>query len=464
MTRKVEEFQPIDKSNVKIYSCGPTVYVYPHIGNWFAFIHWDLLNRMLIASGFKTTWVMNITDVGHLVSDADEGEDKLEKGAKREGKSAWDVAKFYEEYFLKGIERLNFLKPDFTPKATDYIPEQIDLIKELEKDGFTYTIDDGVYFDTSKLVDYGKLAKLDIHSLKEGARVEINVEKRNPTDFALWKFSPKDHKRDMEWESPWGTGFPGWHLECSAMIKKLLGATIDIHTGGIDHIPVHHTNEIAQSETAFQQPLANYWMHTNFIKVDGQKISKSLNNFFTLEDIEAKGFSLQAFRLLVLESHYRSESQFSWETMQAAQNRLKSYQDMADLKWQAKDLDTETNELFDTKSILEAMQEDLNSPLALSIISSKADILSDKLLPKANLKDFNIMLEFIDSILGMQLSNREDITDDQKTLLTQRQEARDTKDWTKSDGLRDQLTGEGIEVRDTYAGQIWSRLCLNKLH
>ena len=350
MSRQVEEFQPLSNDEVKIYTCGPTVYDYPHIGNWYAFIRWDILVRTLIASGYKVNWVMNITDVGHLVSDADEGEDKLEKGARREGKSAWEIADLYTNYFLKGLDRLNFIKPNQLPKATDNIPEQIDFIKGLEAKGFTYQIDDGVYFDTSKVADYGKLARLNIEALKAGARVEYNQQKHSPTDFALWKFSPTDHQRDMEWDSPWGKGFPGWHLECSALVLKYLGKAIDIHAGGIDHLTVHHPNEIAQSESLNGEPFAKYWLHSNFIQVDGQKMSKSLGNLITLEDIEAKGYSLEAFRLLVLESHYRSEAQFTWDTIAAAQNRLNTYRAMSQLRFQPKEnakyLDEYQSELF----------------------------------------------------------------------------------------------------------------------
>ena len=334
LNKQVEEILPIAAPLVTLYTCGPTVYDYPHIGNWFTFIRYDLLVRTLKVSQLQPKWVMNITDVGHLVSDADEGEDKLEKGAKREGKTAWDIAKFYGDYFINGINRLNFIQPDYLPRATDHIQEQIDMIKMLEDKGFTYAINDGVYFDTSKFPKYADFAQLDVDELQAGARIEFNPEKRNATDFALWKLSPNGIKRDMEWDSPWGVGFPGWHIECSAMSVKYLGQTVDIHSGGIDHIPVHHTNEIAQSESATGQPFANLWMHTNHIMVNDEKISKSLGNSVTLEDIEAKGYSLEAFRLHVLESHYRSQSKFSWDSLEAAQNRLRAYNAFADLVWQ----------------------------------------------------------------------------------------------------------------------------------
>jgi cysteinyl-tRNA synthetase len=281
LTRNIDPLEP-GEDTVKIYSCGPTVYDYPHIGNWYAFLRWDLLIRVIKASGYKVSWVMNITDVGHLTSDGDEGIDKLEKGAKREHKSAWEIAKEYTEYFLCGLHKLNFIKPNFLPRASDHINNQVDFIKRIEAEGLTYIIDDGVYFDSSKLADYGKLARLNLSNLKEGARVKANPQKKNATDFALWKFSPKSKKRDMEWDSPWGKGFPGWHLECSAIIEEYLGDTVDIHCGGVDHIPIHHTNEIAQSESIHHKPLAKIWVHSNHIQVDGQKISKSLGNIITL--------------------------------------------------------------------------------------------------------------------------------------------------------------------------------------
>lgn len=461
LSRQTEELEPIDPPKTTVYTCGPTVYDYPHIGNWFTFIRYDVLIRTLKAAGLKSDWVMNITDVGHLVSDADEGEDKLEKGARREGKTAWDIADFYTDYFLKALDRLNMLQPDHLPRATALIPEQIALVQKLEEKDFTYTIDDGVYFDTSKLDDYGKLARLDIEHLKEGARVEENPQKRNATDFALWKFSPKGQKRDMEWDSPWGKGFPGWHLECSAMAMKYLGETIDIHGGGIDHIPVHHTNEIAQSEAATGKPFAHYWFHSNFILVDGKKMSKSLGNFYTLEDIEAKGFDLMAFRLLVLESHYRTEANFSWETLEAAQNRLKKWQAFADLKWQP--VQAAAPQTFKDQvvfknaqhSVKEQLAGDLNTPQTITWL----DRLSDEVefVPKRHTQSFEALLKFFDKVFGLGLSTREDVAKDVKDILTERQKARESKDWGKSDDLRNQLEEQGIAVKDTPYGQIWSR-------
>ncbi len=275
-SRKIEEFKPLNPENVKVYTCGPTVYASPHIGNWVAFIYWDILVRTLQLNGYNVTRTMNITDVGHLVSDEDDGEDKLEKGARQEGKTVWEVAEFYTNEFLKGMRDLNLITPDNLSKATDFIPEQIEIIENLSKKGFTYKTSDGIYFDTAKFPKYADFAHLDLENLKAGARVNFNPEKKNLSDFALWKWSPKDKKRGMEWEYCGRMGFPGWHLECSAIAINTLGETIDIHTGGIDHIPVHHTDEIAQSETFTGKTFSNYWLHCNHMTSEGKKISKWL--------------------------------------------------------------------------------------------------------------------------------------------------------------------------------------------
>ncbi|MFA5004022.1 MAG: cysteine--tRNA ligase [Candidatus Saccharimonadales bacterium] len=461
LTRQVEEIKPLNPPEVTIYTCGPTVYDYPHVGNWFTYIREDILVRTLKASGLTPKWVMNITDVGHLTSDADEGEDKLEKGAKREGKTAWDVAKKYTEYFEHGMQRLNMLKPDYLPKATDHIQEQIALIKRLEEKGFTYKTSDGVYYDTSKFPRYADFARLDLDEQQAGARVEVNPEKRNSTDFALWKFSPADYQRDMEWGSPWGKGFPGWHIECSAMSMEYLGETLDIHAGGIDHVPVHHTNEIAQSEAVTGKPFANVWLHSNHITVEGEKISKSLGNGITLEDIEAKGISLEAFRLHVLESHYRSQSKFSWESLQAAQNRLKNWCAVATLRWQA--IDAEIGDDYDSyavvyKDTIDPLFDDLNTPQALAKIDARFNEFSARLISKEGKRGFETYLQFVDDLLGLKLLGQPDITREQKQLIAEREKARKTGDWTASDSVRDKLTEQGIGLRDTAHGAIWFRL------
>jgi cysteinyl-tRNA synthetase len=460
LTREIEEIAPLRTGEVSIYTCGPTVYDYAHVGHWFTYVRMDTLVRALKSDEFQTNWVMNITDVGHLVSDADEGEDKLEKGAKREGKTAWEVAEFYTEDFLRGMDQLNMLKPANIVKATEHIKEQIELIQRLEAKGFTYVIDDGVYYDTSKFEGYAAFAALDLDEQMAGARVVINNQKKQPWDFALWKFSPKDHQRDMEWESPWGKGFPGWHIECSAMSMKYLGDTLDIHTGGIDHVPVHHTNEIAQSEAATGKRFANYWMHSNHVLIEGEKISKSLGNGIRLQELEKRGISPLALRLHVLESHYRSQSKFSWDSLQAAQNRLKDYRALADLRWQTVEKSADSVESFKKveMDIKNHLLDDLNTPQVLTSLSAFSDVAKYRLIATANRHDFNGLLKKLDELLGLDLLNSADISDEQKELIVQREESRQKQDWLRSDELRDSLTASGLGVRDTEHGTIWFRL------
>lgn len=469
MSRQKERLNPIAGNSVTLYTCGPTVYDYLQIGNWTAFVRWDLLARTLQVFGYDTNWVMNITDVGHLVSDADEGEDKLQKGAIREGKTAWEVADHYTQDFLNGLDALNITVPrDHLPKATDHIKEQIDLVSKLEEKGFTYTIDDGVYYDTGKLKDYGKLARLKLQDLKAGARVEINKQKRNPSDFALWKFTPKGEKRDMEWGSPWGKGFPGWHLECSAMAMKYLGETLDIHAGGIDHIPVHHTNEIAQSEPVTGKPFANIWLHSNFLTVDGTKLSKSLGNSYTLKDIYGKGFDALDFRMFVLQGHYRTEVNYTWEGMEAAKNRRRHWQAIALLRHQLKeqvDYDDPDDAITLKEAVIGApdaiklaLSEDLNSPAALKIVDDMMTRIEQSgagvLRPDELLK----FIEQIDTIFGLRLlDTTPDISKEQQDIIARRETARKQSNWQESDELRDTLKQQGIEVKDTDQGTIWSR-------
>lgn len=464
LTGSVDEIEPLNPPAVTVYTCGPTVYDYAHIGHWFNYVRMDTLIRALKQSGFKPKWTMNITDVGHLVSDADEGEDKLEKGARREGKTAWEVAEFYTKDFLEGMTLLDIITPDYIVKATDHIPEQIDLIKRLEAKGYTYTIDDGVYFDTSLFEGYAAFARLDLDEHQASARVIANPQKHRQADFALWKFSPKDHKRDMEWDSPWGKGFPGWHIECSAMSMKYLGETLDIHTGGIDHIPVHHTNEIAQSEGATGKRFANYWMHGNHVMVNGEKIAKSTSNGIRLQEIISQGIPPAAVRLQVLESHYRSQSQFSRKSLQAAQNRLKAYQAMADLRFQPLKHNAPSDSsdpviIYETayKRILAAMQEDLNSPEALKELSGLESRLSELLVPETALEAHNNFLKQVDALFGLKLSQSLDISPETKKLIAAREYARNNKNWSEADKLRQQIRDQGIEVRDTDGGPIWSR-------
>jgi len=349
--------------------------------------------------------------------------------------------------------------PDQLPKATDHITEQIELIQKLEEKGFTYIIDDGVYYDTSKFPAYADFARLDLEEQQAGKRVEFNPQKRNRTDFALWKFSPKDSQRDMEWDSPWGTGFPGWHLECSAMSMKYLGETLDIHAGGIDHLPVHHTNEIAQSEAVTGKPFAKVWLHSNHITVNGDKISKSLGNSIVLEQIEERGIPLEALRLHVLESHYRSQSKFSWDSLLAARNRLQNLYAMAALRWQPVTIDRDDSAfLHETaEKILAVMQDDMDTPKALAELSALQNKLEVMLISASEWEAFEHLLGVLDDLFGLGMLSQPDITKDQKTLLAKRQQARETKDWEASDALRDQLKADGIGVRDTDHGPIWFR-------
>ena len=324
LMRRKQQFKPVKPGAVGLYTCGPTVYNYAHIGNLRTYIFEDILKRVLVYNGYAVKHVMNITDVGHLTGDRDMGEDKMEAGAAREGKSAWDIAEFYTQSFKKDIAHLNILPPDVWVKATDTIPEQIALIETLEEKGYTYRTSDGIYFDTAKFKDYTKLSHQDLEALKEGARVERNPEKRNATDFALWKFSPQGLKRQMEWESPWGVGFPGWHLECSAMSMKFLGEQLDIHCGGTDHIDVHHTNEIAQSEAATGKPFFNFWMHGAFLIIQGgKKMAKSEGNFLTLENAFLKNdINPLVYRFASFLTHYRKPMEYSAESIEAARNGL----------------------------------------------------------------------------------------------------------------------------------------------
>lgn len=466
LTGTDHEFTPQDPEKVTLYTCGPTVYSEPLIGNWVSYIRWDTLVRVLKANDLNVERVMNITDVGHLVSDADDGEDKMEKGAKREGITAWEVAARYTDSFLAGMKQLNLIAPEHITKATDYIEEQIALVRVLEEKGYTYKIDDGIYFDTSKFATYADFAHLDLDALKAGARVEFNQQKRNPSDFALWKFSPAGEKRDMEWESPWGVGFPGWHIECSAMAMSILGETLDIHTGGIDHIPVHHTNEIAQSEAATGKPFSRFWLHNNHLKVDGTKISKSLGNGYTLQDLKDKGYSPMDFRMFVLQSQYRTEGNFTWENLTAAQNRLNHWKQLAALRWQMHDTldddsdkddhDTSAKLLAASHAALEAVNNDLNTPAAMGIIEEAFTATENTNIDDVQQSALKTLLEFIDDVLGLQLQqSTPDISDEQKQLILARERARENKDWAESDKLRDELKTQGIGLNDHPSGARW---------
>lgn len=461
MTGQIEKLKPLEDGKVKFYSCGLTVYSQPHIGNWIGYIYWDVLQRTLIADGYDVIRTQNITDVGHLTSDDDNGEDKMEKGAQREGITAWDIAKKYSKIAEhEGYELLDLLKPSHLVPATSLIDKQIEFAKELDTKGYLYKIpDEGMYFDTSKIKDYGKLARLDVAGLEGGIRVAVDG-KKHITDFAVWKFSPKDKKRDMEWDSPWGKGFPGWHLECSVIARETLGDIIDIHSGGIDHIPVHHTNEIAQTESLTGKTFANIWLHNNHIKIDGRKISKSLGNIVTLEDLLDHGFTMDAFKVMVLSKHYATEGNFTWEIMEAASNRLMNWRNVAALRHQANNApSTEQNIPSPTVigKIKEALNDDLDTPEVLRLIDEVfAHLMShaSETIDKQTLGD---LLEAIDELLGLHLrETTPDIPDEAKQMILERERAREAKNWEESDRLRDEIDANfHIALLDNTSKTIW---------
>jgi len=458
LTNKKEEFKPLRDSEVRMYNCGPTVYDVQHIGNMRPYVFADVLRRTLEYNGHKVKQVINITDVGHLTSDADEGEDKMEKAAAKEGKKAKDIAKEVMKTFLKDIEKLNIsVQQILFPKATEHIEEQIVFIKTLEEKGYTYRTTDGVYFNTSLFKNYGKLGNIDLAGLKEGARVEENPEKKNPTDFALWKFSPPKGKRQQEWDSPWGIGFPGWHIECSAMSIKYLGKQFDIHTGGIDHIPIHHNNEIAQSEAVTGKQFVRYWLHNAFITVEGQKIAKSLGNTIYLRNIEDRGISALSYRYWLLTGHYKTPMNFTWETLAGAHTALFKLHRIfvEELGPDNGKIDTTYQQKFH-----HIINNDLDTPKAVALMWNlvKDDEVSQK-NKRATLLDF-------DRVLGLGLSDTNkrilnllagkekrlslsDVPQKVQTLVAEREEARNADDWRKADELREKIKTLGYTIEDT---------------
>jgi cysteinyl-tRNA synthetase len=454
LTKKIEEFKPVDPPVVRMYTCGPTVYEYSHIGHMRRYVGDDILVRVLEFNNFKVKQVMNITDVGHLTSDADTGEDKMEKGARKFGMSVWDIAKKFEKQFFNSIDLLNIQRPNKVMKATDYIKEQIVFIQQLEKKGFTYKIDDGIYFDTSKFKNYNKLRGEHFsEGLKEGSRVEVVKGKKNPEDFALWKFSPSDSKRAMEWESPFGPpaggGFPGWHIECSTMaIKGLETETLDIHTGGVDHIPIHHTNEIAQSEAVTGKEFVKYWVHHNFLHADGNKMSKSLGNIFKVEDVMEKGFDPLALRYLYLQTHYRQEMNFTWYALQAAQVAYKRLIDEV-ANWPKPKIGcAEFEERF-----FQAVNDDLNMPKALSIVW---ELVKSDYPDSAKAESLYKM----DQVLGLDLvdarKKKKDIKvivpNEVQKLIDERKKLRKEKKFVQADHIRNKIKKLGFVIKDTKNG------------
>ena len=450
LTRKKERFEPIREGSVGLYTCGPTVYNYAHIGNLRTYIFEDVLRRVLAYNGYRVRHVMNITDVGHLTGDRDMGEDKLEAGARREGKSAWEIAAFYTEAFRSDMRKLNLLEPTVWCRATETLPEQIELIRTLEEKGYTYRTSDGIYFDTAKFTGYTKLSHQNLAALQEGARVEKNPEKRNATDFALWKFSPTGVKRQMEWESPWGVGFPGWHVECSAMSMKFLGDQLDIHCGGTDHIDVHHTNEIAQSEAATGKPFFNYWMHGAFLIIaGGKKMAKSEGNFLTLDSsFTDRGIDPLVYRFAAFQTHYRKPMEYSPDAVEAAQNGLQHLRNqvrrlMDRCMGTAGRVDESAKGRF-----LAQVNDDLNMPRAMAVVQELLKSGRDEADRLATVLDF-------DRVLGLDLDRvgePQRLPEDIESLAEQRKAARAAKDWAESDRLRDEIQSRGYVVQDTPDG------------
>lgn len=450
LTRKIEDFIPREEGKVGMYTCGPTVYSFAHIGNFRTYATADILIRTLKAQGMDVTYIMNLTDVGHLTGDnegdADTGEDRMEKSATKEGKTAWEIADFYSQAFLDDFKKLNLTAPKLFAKATDHIQEQIDLVKRLEETGYTYATDDGIYFDTSLVKKYGELSDLD--QIKEGARVEVNVQKRNPRDFALWKFSPQDTKRQMEWESPWGVGFPGWHIECSAMAMKYLGESFDIHAGGIDLKETHHPNEIAQSEAVTHKTFSKYWVHSAFMLVAGERMSKSKGNNYRLYDLEKEGYNPAHLRYLYLNAHYRQEMNFTFAALDAGRNALERLQNMM-VKWQESEKGaTEYEEKF-----FEALNDDLNAPQAVAVMWDmvKADISDGEKLHSLLKMDevFGLGLrEYYQTVAGKPV----DVPAEVQELIEMRQMARKNKQYIQADHLRNKVKKLGFDIQDTEKG------------
>lgn len=456
LERKVVPFIPLEDNKVKLYTCGPTVYNYAHIGNLRTYIFEDLLKRTLTYFGYKVKHVMNVTDVGHLVSDGDLGDDKMELACLRENKDAWKIAEFYLDQFKKDLENLNILFPDIWCKATEHIKEQIELIKELERLGVTYIIDDGVYFDTSKIDNYGKLANIDLDNLKEGARIGMVADKKNKTDFALWKISPQNQKRLMEWESPWGKGFPGWSIECSAMALKYLGDEIDIHCGGIDHIPVHHTNEIAQTETVTGKQWVNYWIHGEFLVMKNSKMSKSESNFITLTSLIENGLSPMAYKYFCLNAHYRNPVTFSWEALESSQVAIdRIYQKIKGYKASYYNDEDANISVEYINKFIDDVSHDLNFPKAISIIW---EIIKDTTITDSS--KYVTLLE-LEKLLGLGFESieveedNENITEESVLKLVEmRNMARKNKDYKEADRIRKELLDLGYMLIDSKEGTV----------
>lgn len=439
LTRKIEVFTPFDPQQVKIYTCGPTVYSRPHIGNFAAYVYWDLLVRTLEANGYGVRRVLNLTDVGHLTSDGDEGEDKLEKGARKFGKDVWAVAEEYIDLFQRDFRELNLREPAVWARATDYIQQDEALVDKLREKGVTYETKDGIYFDTSKFPHYADFARLDLSGLQAGKRVEFSSEKRNPSDFAVWKFIQPGEKHEMRWKYLDREGYPGWHLECSSIIHSELGETIDIHTGGIDHIPVHHSNEIAQSEIAFEKRLAKYWLHCNFLTIDGEKISKSLGNVYSLDDLVKRGFSAMDFKMWVLQGHYQSERNFSFRDLEAARQRRLNWRNLIARCYE----DESGIDTSDFEVVLDEVNNNLGSPAALVAVES------------ATKKNITFWRK-VDELFGLNLiKDTPGLSMDDRKMIDEYLAERAKKNYVRSDQLRDALAARNLRIVEQNGKIYW---------
>ena len=449
LSHSKEEFKPINKEEIRIYSCGPTVYSFAHIGNLRTYVFVDNLRRVLKYNGYNLKHVMNITDVGHLTSDADTGEDKMEKAARKEGKNPYEIAEYYTKYFMEDMKKLDIDMPNIISKATDNIPEMLEMVKEILKNGYAYETSKGIYFDVSKLDKYPVLSNNSVDGQEAGARIEVDKEKRNPYDFAIWIKAPENHM--MKWESPWGLSYPGWHLECSAIGRKFLGEHFDIHTGGVDHIPIHHENEISQSKGATGQIPANYWMHSEFLLIDGGKMSKSLGNIYTLKTLEDNGIEPLAFKLFCFSAHYRNKLNFTFDGVKAQVKALERLRDGYKKHLEGnEEVEEEKIKEYENR-FHEAINDDLNMPLAMGVVW-------EVIREEKKSKKYAELIEKFDEVLGLDLKNYQnyqkeiEIPENIKELIEKRNQARKEKNWEESDKIRDEIQKLGYNIKDTKEG------------
>jgi cysteinyl-tRNA synthetase len=463
LTRKQEKLKPINPPQVTMYNCGPTVYQFPHIGNWRSFLVADFLKRSLNYLGYQVKQVMNVTDVGHLTSDADSGQDKVELEAKKENKSAQEIADFYLQAFIEDSRLLNVESPQVMPRASEHIAEMIKLVQKLEKKGYTYQTSDGIYFNTAKFKKYGQLSGQKAEEKKAGARIDFSEEKINPTDFALWKFSPKETKRQQEWLSPWGMGFPGWHIECSVLSKKYLGQPFDIHSGGVDHIGVHHENEMAQSEAAYNKPQANLWLHVEFLQMKDAKMSKSKGGFITVKDLIKKGYNPLAYRIFVLASHYQSKQNFSWASInQAEKNLNKIHQTARRLQEYSSSLKNKSKSDLNKhrRDFKKNLRNNLDTPQLLATVFNFTNevnrLIDQKKLANIEAKKLLKTLIEWDQVLGINIekivSNKDNIPQEIRIMVQEREKMRQSKQWEQADSIRKKIQEKGYRIEDSDQG------------